>query len=412
MINDRSRFGARLRSCIVALVATLAGTSASAQYVEDFESYPASSGGTTFTPGGQTNSGGWFQWDGVFNEDTKCFTTGGPVAAHGGTKYIGTQLGSDTIRTFTNYFNGHRMIRYWTYVAGPTAPMPMQAVQWAVVMADYNNFGPYIWAVQIRYDPVLNQVSVDNGYGLWTCTPQWGSSVPIVYDAWKETRIDVDIDVDVARVFYDGMPIGEPFRWSQGPFGNNGGNGLPCPPPSTTFKWIECIDLYSGTLLSPSYMYWDDFTIETVFGPPLSYCTPTGGSTNNCIATITASANPNTAHSNSCLITASNLEGQKSGIVFYGLASLNTPWCTSGGNSLLCVKSPTMRAGTQATGGTVGACDGTLGLDWNAFQLANPSALGAPWMVGEKAYVQGWFRDPPSCKTTFLTQALELTYVP
>jgi hypothetical protein len=60
----------------------------------------------------------------------------------------------------------------------------------------------------------------------------------------------------------------------------------------------------------------------------------------------------------------------------------------------------------------MGACDGTLGLDWNAYQLGFPNAPGSPWIAGATAQVQGWFRSPADCRTTFLTQAIELTYLP
>jgi hypothetical protein len=164
-----------------------------------------------------------------------------------------------------------------------------------------------------------------------------------------------------------------------------------------------------STYRNPEFDNW-------TFGDPLPstpvvYCTP-GTTTNGCLASIGASANPNVAHSTPCLVTLTNVEGAKTGIVFYGLTSNVQPWCAIGGNSLLCVKAPTMRTGVQTTGGTVALCDGTMTLDWNAFQIANPSALGAPWSAGAKAYVQGWFRDPPACKTTSMSDAVELTYVP
>jgi hypothetical protein len=113
------------------------------------------------------------------------------------------------------------------------------------------------------------------------------------------------------------------------------------------------------------------------------------------------------------VITVANVEGQKTGIIFYGVSgALNLPWCMAGGNSFLCVKPPTLRTGPQSSGGAISQCNGALVLNWNAFQIANPSALGHPWLVGDVVNVQGWFRDPPACKTTFLSQALELTYQP
>jgi hypothetical protein len=147
-----------------------------------------------------------------------------------------------------------------------------------------------------------------------------------------------------------------------------------------------------------------------VISGPVSYCTA-GTTTNGCLASISASANPSVSFANACNISVANVEGQKNGILFYGLASNSVPWA-SGSNSFLCVKPPTQRTGTQTSGGTMNACDGSFALNWNAYQMANPTALGNPWAVGNKAYVQAWFRDPPAVKTTNLSDGLELTYQP
>ncbi|MCY3001363.1 MAG: hypothetical protein NTV21_06125 [Planctomycetota bacterium] len=183
------------------------------------------------------------------------------------------------------------------------------------------------------------------------------------------------------------------------------------------------MQFHLGSATSPQGMHdvWQEpgsFNITRVdfqytIGPalPVAYCTA-GTTTNGCTASIGANANPSVSAANPCNITISGVEGQKTGIVFYGLGSLPQPWCVSGGTSFLCVKSPTFRSGAQATGGTVAACDGTLSLDWNAFQAANPGSLGSPFSSGQKVYVQGWFRDPPACKSTSLSNALEMTYVP
>jgi subtilisin-like proprotein convertase family protein len=143
---------------------------------------------------------------------------------------------------------------------------------------------------------------------------------------------------------------------------------------------------------------------------PASYCTA-GTTTNGCLALITASANPSVSYANACHVSVAGVEGQKNAILFYGLAANALPWAPGSG-SYLCVKAPTQRTGGQASGGTFGACDGALALDWNAYQQANPAALGTPWVVGERAFVQAWFRDPPAPKTTNLSDGLELTYQP
>lgn len=143
---------------------------------------------------------------------------------------------------------------------------------------------------------------------------------------------------------------------------------------------------------------------------PVTYCT-SGTTTSGCAATINATANPNVAHTTPCTINVTGVEGQKTGIVFYGLQQLPQLWCASG-TSFLCVKAPTMRTIGQNSGGSTGACNGQLTLDWNAFQTTFPGSLGNPWTAGDEAYVQGWFRDPTSCKTTSLSNAVILTYQP
>jgi len=142
-----------------------------------------------------------------------------------------------------------------------------------------------------------------------------------------------------------------------------------------------------------------------------SYCTPPApGTSNGCIPKIDANKPPNITHTSGCMITVTAVEGLKNGIMFYGLAPHAGAWCA--GSNLLCVKSPTARTGNQASGGTANMCDGSMVLDWDLYQTTHLGALGQPWLSGVHAYVQGWFRDPPACKTTYLSQALDMTYVP
>jgi hypothetical protein len=153
-------------------------------------------------------------------------------------------------------------------------------------------------------------------------------------------------------------------------------------------------------------------TYVLVNSPPLAYCTA-GTSSSGCAANISAASNPTVTYSAPCQISVNNVEGQKAGIVFYGLQQTTQPWCSQGGGtSFLCVKAPTKRTGVQNSGGTAGLCDGSLSLNWNSFQQNNPGALGAPWSAGQYVYLQAWYRDPPSCKTTSLSNGLRLTYLP
>ncbi len=169
--------------------------------------------------------------------------------------------------------------------------------------------------------------------------------------------------------------------------------------------------LFVSTPFSPRV--WNGTFRYNCTSGPVSYCTA-GTTTNNCNATITATAQPSVSFANPCVLNVANVEGQKQGLIFYGVN--NTGFTPSswgvGSTSFLCVKSPNQRTGTQAAGGTAGQCNGAFTLDWNAYQGANPGALGNPFSVGNKVYAQAWFRDPPAPKTTNLSDAVEMTCQP
>jgi len=173
---------------------------------------------------------------------------------------------------------------------------------------------------------------------------------------------------------------------------------------------LECYDWY---LPSDNGVFTSWELHGVLGGGPTTYCTA-GTSTHGCVPTISGSAQPSASLANACVLTVANVEGQKSGLIFFGVDNtgfMPLPWAP-GSSSFLCVKPPTQRTPAQNSGGANGACDGQLQLDWNAFQLAYPTALGAPWSAGAKAFAQGWYRDPTAPKTTNLSDALELTYQP
>lgn len=142
--------------------------------------------------------------------------------------------------------------------------------------------------------------------------------------------------------------------------------------------------------------------------PPIAYCTA-GTTTNGCVPSIGATGAASATATSGFTITVSNVEGQKQGIIFYGISNTGftgSPWGT-GGTSFLCVKAPLQRTGVQSSGGTIGGCNGSLSLDWNAYRSTHPIALGNPFSAGQIVFAQGWFRDPPAVKTTNLSDAIK-----
>ncbi len=185
---------------------------------------------------------------------------------------------------------------------------------------------------------------------------------------------------------------------------------------------LSQIPVASGTWILRAYDWWVPADSGS-FGnwslcfaaasAPTTFCTPQfPGTTNGCFATIAASAQPSLSTATSCLLSLSNVEGGKTGLFFYGVQGrVSSPWCSTSSN-ILCVKPPTQRMSALDTGGTNGACNGTLALDFDDWAATHPNAIGYPWNAGAKAWVQGWFRDPPACKTTSLSEGVELTWQP
>jgi hypothetical protein len=167
--------------------------------------------------------------------------------------------------------------------------------------------------------------------------------------------------------------------------------------------------LYSSVLSDTDIA--NTWNVSLTQGPTV-YCTA-GTTTNNCVPAISGSGTPSASAPTGFTISVAAVEGQKQGLIFYGIDNTGfapLPWGPS--TSFLCVKSPTQRTPPQASGGTVNACDGVIAIDWNAFIAANPTALGAPFSAGDDVYAQAWFRDPPSPKTTNLSDALHFNVGP
>ncbi len=144
--------------------------------------------------------------------------------------------------------------------------------------------------------------------------------------------------------------------------------------------------------------------------PPEAYCTA-GTSTQGCQALIGSAGTPSASAASGFTISASNVEARRNGMLIYGASGrAATPWGT--GSSVLCVQAPLQRTPAMSAGGTSGACNGTLLLDWNAFMTTHPGALGHPLRIGQVFQAQFLYRDPPTSMGSSLSDALEFTLSP
>lgn len=142
------------------------------------------------------------------------------------------------------------------------------------------------------------------------------------------------------------------------------------------------------------------------------FCTA-GTTTNGCLAAISGSGSPSATAASGFTIAVAGVEGQRQGLIFYGIDNSGyTPLPWGANPSFLCVKPPTQRTPVQSSGGVVATCTGAYALDWNAFRNANPGSLGAPFASGDVVYAQAWFRDPPAAKATSLSNGLIFVVAP
>jgi hypothetical protein len=148
-------------------------------------------------------------------------------------------------------------------------------------------------------------------------------------------------------------------------------------------------------------------------GSVTSYCTA-GTTSLGCVGVMAATGAPDASAGAGFQVSALQLDAQRQGLFFYGLDNSGfTPlsWA-AGSSSFFCVKSPTQRLPLQSSGGALNTCTGLFSVDFNTYLASNPTALGAPFTGGETVHIQAWFRDPPSPKSTSLTNALRFVVCP
>ena len=144
---------------------------------------------------------------------------------------------------------------------------------------------------------------------------------------------------------------------------------------------------------------------------PTVYCTSSLTSS-FCVPVMSAVGNASATAASGFVITADTIEGNKQGLLFYGINGRHAALWAPGSSSYLCVKSPVQRTPAVNSGGTSGFCDGVLSIDWNTYRSTHPGALGNPFSAGQLVNAQGWFRDPAAPGTTNLTGGLEFTVIP
>lgn len=157
-------------------------------WADDFQSYALNS-----TVAGQ---GGWAGWDGG---------AANAIVSNAHPKYAGDQAArmstnDDLVQEYTGYTSGQFVYRAMQYI--PSNHTGTQT--YFILMNNYNIGGsaPKGWSVQMKFDYATNLVTDDEDPS--AVKP----GVPIVYDAWKEIKVLIDLEANTQTTFYDGVQVG------------------------------------------------------------------------------------------------------------------------------------------------------------------------------------------------------------
>jgi hypothetical protein len=125
-----------------------------------------------------------------------------------------------------------------------------------------------------------------------------------------------------------------------------------------------------------------------------------------CLPELAASGTPSASASSGFVVECTQVLGQKSGLLFYGL---NGPAMNPFQGGTLCAQTPVQRTPVQSSGGTPAACSGVFSIDMNAFASGLLGGAPSPALssAGTVVDCQMWSRDPASPSTTSLSDAVE-----
>src|SRR5690606_8360463 len=134
---------------------------------------------------------------------------------------------SDLVHTYTNYISGT-----WTYSAWQYVPVGFSGKTYFILMNAYPYTSGASWSVQVWFDSASGTVHNDFG----------GLTLPLITGRWVKLQVDIDLDADRQRFFYDGQLLYQ-TSWSAA-----SGAGI---------KNIGAVDLFAN---GASPVYYDDIS--------------------------------------------------------------------------------------------------------------------------------------------------------
>ncbi len=146
-------------------------------------------------------------------------------------------VAADLVHKYSQVSSGN-----WTYTAWQYIPGDFTGETAFILLDWYEDGGTSThWAVQLKCSDTTGEITSDFG----------GESLPLIYDAWVEIRVEIDFGADEKTVYYDGVEL-VTSGWTDGM--NPGGH-----------LNLGAVDLYAGDSVSTS-VYYDDMSLEGEVG--------------------------------------------------------------------------------------------------------------------------------------------------
>jgi hypothetical protein len=216
----------------VAIDNVMVGTGAPrpGEWFDDFDFYDVGTG--------LHGQDGWKGWDG--NPAFDGFVS--DDVAQSWSHSVDVAGGTDLVREFEGFTEGQWVFSAWHYTpsdftSGGSDPL---AGSYFVMLNTYADGGPVEesnWSVQCNFDSNDGMLKVYYGNGMNTV------DVPYETDRWVEIQVQIDLDEDWTRIYYDDALVTE-YSWTGGVLGGGGGAAN-----------IAAVDLYANGSTS---VYYDD----------------------------------------------------------------------------------------------------------------------------------------------------------
>ncbi len=216
------------------------------------------------------------------------------------------------------------------------------------------------------------KLSGDGRYVTWdslasNLAPHLGDSSQDIF--WRD--LDTGVTVLVSR----GINGTKPNGWSVHPAISQDG------------KTVAFASQASNLVPGDSGLIVDIFARSCEVASPTLYCQGTQGSS-GCAPILSFQGQPSASAGSGFLLCGDQLVPKQVAQLFYSTRSSSAGRLLGG---YLCMTPPVRRVGTQSTGGTPAACDGSIAFDMNTWIA---SGVDPMLVAGTAAYSQIWCRDP------------------